>query len=787
MKMVIKIAKTELRNLFYSPVAWFLVVIFFIQGAVLFTGAVYDHAKWQEALIAETVHPNLIQWGGGLTRKLFFAEGPFFKNILQNLYLFVPLLTMGLISREINNGTIKLLYSSPVKLRQIVLGKYLAIMGYNLLLLTILGIFMVTGMITITHPDYGLLLSAGLGFYLLVCAYTAIGLFMSSLSAYEVVAAVSSFTVILVLGLIGNLWQKYDYVRDLTYFLSISGRTVKMLQGLITSKDVVYFTLIVAMFIIFTLIKLKAGRESRPWYVKLGRYGVVFALVLFIGYFSSLPRFILFWDTTAGQINTIHSNTQKIIKKLGDDPLEVTLYTNLFGSGLNQGLPEMRNDYLSKFWERYQRFKPDINYKYVYYYDMDYADSTYYKSYPGKTLDEIAKQRTVDQDLDISLFMPREQIRKIINLKAENYRAVMQLKYKGRTTFLRTFDDMNFWPNESNVSAAIEQLLQVKPPKIYYLTGNLERNIYKKGEREYSAHSIDKKIRVALVNQGFVADSLSLENHDIPADATALVLADPKTELGPATTSKLNQYINLGGNLYILGEPGKQQILNPLLQHLGIELMNGTLVEITRDETPDKVISYITPNGFDLAPSAELLGDKTNFLAWQKDSLNVARDTDTYMMPGVTGIAYSNNARAFQVKPLMVTREDRDWIKAGKLVTDSVSPVLKVEEGDSKIHHYCPMVSLTRQVGNRQQRIVVAGDADFMSNVRNGGESFSLAIFSWLDYNKFPVYAFDQPRLDNYLQLNSAQANALKITYVWVLPSLILILGFIILIRRKRN
>lgn len=142
--MIFKVAKTELRNLFYSPVAWFLTIAFMVQCAVFYCTPVTTGSKWQDVMMENS--PEFKNWGFSLTAGLFLGQGGIFDSVLHNLFLFVPLLTMGLISREINNGTIKLLYSSPIKTRDIVLGKYLAIMIYNLLLVMILGIFMISSM-----------------------------------------------------------------------------------------------------------------------------------------------------------------------------------------------------------------------------------------------------------------------------------------------------------------------------------------------------------------------------------------------------------------------------------------------------------------------------------------------------------------------------------------------------------------------------------------------------------------------------------------------------------------
>jgi ABC-2 type transport system permease protein len=832
MKMIFKIARTELRNLFYSPVAWFLSIAFMVQCAVFYSGAVEGTARWQDVLMRN--NPKFRDWGSSLTKAIFLNPDGIFVSALQNLFLYVPLLTMGLISREINNGTIKLLYSSPVKVREIVWGKYLAVMIYNLALVSIVGIFMVSAAFHIQSVAYGLLFSAALGFYLMTCAFTAIGIFMSSLTTYQIVSAIGSFIVLFILGRIGNLWQRIDFVRDLTYFLSLQDRTVKMLVGLITTKDVIYFILVVYMFLAFTYFRLKGGRESRPWYIKAGRYVMVFALVLLVGYVSSRQRLVGYWDTTAGKVNTIHERTQKIVKELGDDPLEVTLYTNLLGAGANMGFPEGRNNYLSALWEQYARFKPDIKYNYVYYYDYDGTsdDRALYKTFPGKNVKEIAGQMAGAYELNLSMFESPEEFGRKAELRPENHRVFMQVTYKGRTTFLRTFNDELFWPDEQQVGAAFKRLLQAQIPKVYYITGNLERSIYKRGEREFFVHSIFKENRIALINQGFDADTVSLDAHDIPADASILVLADPKTTLSATTQHKIQEYAEKGGNLLVLGEPGKQAMLNPLLQQWGVQLMNGTLVEPTKDEMPHMVKPYLTDAALDLA-------EEIMFLEYKKfHALHDYDDTLKWLMPGATALSYTPGG-VFTVKPLLMTVGDRTWIKAGPLVVDSAEIVYSPQEGDIKgtliggtgsaggaggltlsvsltgvqvqsqagrritdsansaenAHRphatdskgFPTALSLTRQINGREQRIVIMGDADCLSTLRSGGSIITRGIFSWLNYNKFPVYTPRADPKDSLLLIGPGTAKVLKIVYVWILPGLVLLMGTVLLIRRKRK
>lgn len=774
MKIIFKIAKNELRHVFYSPIAWFVMIVFLVQCAVYFTGPLYNVANWQE--IMQNNSPKF-KGDNALTFGIFILGGVF-RNVVNNLYLFIPVLTMGLISREVNNGSVKLLYSSPVSLWQIVLGKYLGIMLYNILLVSILVFFMVIGVVNIRHVDYGMLLSAALGFYLLICAYSAIGLFMSALSQYQIVSALSTFLLIFVLSRIGGLWQRYDLVRDLTYFLSLQDRVFKMLGGLIVTRDVIYFVLVAAMFVGFTGIKLKAGREAKPWYVKLGRYTTVVSVVLLIGYLSSRPVFTAYFDTTATQRNTIPKEMQQLISDMGDSTLEITLYTNLLGAGLERGLPEARNaDYMTTMWEPYLRFKPKMVFKYEYYYDLDPQG---FDSLTYKDLKQMATDKADAIDAGLSMFKSPEQMRKTIDLQPEGYRLVMQVKYRGRTEMLRTFDDPFFWPDLNNVAAAFKRLLEpAKIPKVFFVSGALERSIYKTGNREYALHTATKLSRGALVNTGYDVDTLNLENMDIPVGTSALVLADPKMELSNVVQSKLQDYVKNGENLFISGEPGKQYVLNPFLKQLGVQLMNGQLVAPTYDETPDKIVPYMTTSS----------GTLQKELFWIGESLTLKEDTLKILMPGATGLSYVKDS-LFAVKPLLATVPDRTWLKRGDVVIDSTLPPFNPAEGDLKANSFSTAVQLTRKIMDKEQRVIVCGDADFASNMRLGAyfnNYFLMPVYSWLTYNEFPVSMTRISPKDTLLRVGATNAYVQKIVYVWVLSAIVLLAGTILLIRRKNK
>src|SRR5690606_14153374 len=209
-------------------------------------------------------------------------------TIVQNyLYLYIPLLTMGIMSRELSSGAIKLLYSSPVSNDPLVVGKYLAVVVYALAITAVLGVYSVHSMIVIENVEYKLILTGLLGLFLMVCAYAAIGLFMSSITSYTVVAAMGTLAILALLNMAGSMWQEIEFVREITYWLSISGRAGTFIRGMITSEDVLYFLVVIAMFVSFCIIRLQNGRQKVSFFTAFSKYAGVVVLVVLVGWVSS--------------------------------------------------------------------------------------------------------------------------------------------------------------------------------------------------------------------------------------------------------------------------------------------------------------------------------------------------------------------------------------------------------------------------------------------------------------------------------------------------------------------
>ena len=276
--------------------------------------------------------------------------------------IYVPLLTMGLISQERQNGTMRLLMSSPVTVAQVVIGKYLAVAAYLLLFVLFLLILMVLVGIVLPGADEPLVMAGILGVYLLACAYAAIGLFVSSFTSHQLVAAVSTISLLVVLGFFDTIGQRIPVLRDVAYWLSIEGRVYFFRLGLIASKDVLYFVLIATLFLAFAYFKLSAGLSTARTSVRVTRYLGAFGIVALVGYVVSLPSFTGYLDTTHTRVNTLSAGSTEEIDKLElNRGVDMTVYVNVLSGDMVDFLPETRRPWYRRVFEQHERELGRIN------------------------------------------------------------------------------------------------------------------------------------------------------------------------------------------------------------------------------------------------------------------------------------------------------------------------------------------------------------------------------------------------------------------------------------------
>ena len=184
------------------------------------------------------------------------VAAPLFGTVALIMMMLVPAFTMRLIAEERRNQTLALLMTAPVSSAHIVLGKYLGLLLFLLLIIADCAL-MVLVLAAGTQLDTSLLLSNALGLLLLTASYTALGLYISSLTVQPVDAAVATLAALFGLWLM----EISTVDGDSTWrTLAPTGHFQSFNTGLLSSVDMVYFVLFSAFFLLLTIRRIHNNR-----------------------------------------------------------------------------------------------------------------------------------------------------------------------------------------------------------------------------------------------------------------------------------------------------------------------------------------------------------------------------------------------------------------------------------------------------------------------------------------------------------------------------------------------
>lgn len=247
--MIWSIAWREFRNLFLSPLAWTLLAVMQFILAWLFFGQIDVYFSLQPQLIT-------LEGAPGVTD---LVAAPLFSSASLLLLMICPLLTMRLISDERRQGTLSLLLAAPVSMTEIVLGKYLGIVIFLALLVIQLSL-MPLSLLMATDLDLGKLAAAMLGQLLLLAAFAAAGLYFSTLTRNPMVAAISTFGLLIMLWILDSAASAQPGEATVFSYLSIIQHNTPMLRGIVNSVDIAYYVLFIASFIILSIRQLDNQR-----------------------------------------------------------------------------------------------------------------------------------------------------------------------------------------------------------------------------------------------------------------------------------------------------------------------------------------------------------------------------------------------------------------------------------------------------------------------------------------------------------------------------------------------
>ena len=255
MRNIFIIASKEVRSLFVSPIAYVVLTGFLLIGGWFFFNLLF---RFTYLLTLYTSFQN----AEGL-QSLNLNESviaPLLQNLTIVLVIMIPIITMRAFAEERKNGTYELLLTSPLTVNEIVMGKFVGAVFFIFVMVLLTGIYPAI-LVLYGNPEIGVLASGYLGLFLLAVVFVAVGLFTSSLTENQIVAAVTCFVVLLLLYVLS--WPAETTgarFGELLKYLSVVEHFSDMTKGLIDTETLVYYLTLITLSLFLTHRAVEASR-----------------------------------------------------------------------------------------------------------------------------------------------------------------------------------------------------------------------------------------------------------------------------------------------------------------------------------------------------------------------------------------------------------------------------------------------------------------------------------------------------------------------------------------------
>jgi ABC-2 type transport system permease protein len=245
--MILNIARKEIKSLFASPMGWVILALLQFVFGTFFLIGIDQYFQTMSGMMRPEERVGVTEFVG---RSVF--------GIASFVMLFaVPLLSMRLISEERRQQTLSFLFSAPLSLTEIVLGKFLGLVAFLTIVIALLGAMMASLNLW-SDIDFGFIASNVLGLWLLVASFSALGVYVSSLTQQPVVAGIITFITLFALLLLDHFFAG-DPNSPMAY-LSLMRHFEPFARGLLDTRDFAYFVLFIITFLTLTVRRLDADR-----------------------------------------------------------------------------------------------------------------------------------------------------------------------------------------------------------------------------------------------------------------------------------------------------------------------------------------------------------------------------------------------------------------------------------------------------------------------------------------------------------------------------------------------
>ena len=338
----------------------------------------------------------------------------------------------------------------------------------------------------------------------------------------------------------------------------------------------------------------------------------------------------------------------------------------------------------------------------------------------------------------------------------------LDIRYKDRSERLKVL-------SETELSNVLLRLSRTRERIVAFLEGDGERQPLGKANADLGTFI------AALADRGLRAVPLPLANTGkVPENADLVVIANPRVALAPAVANELVDYVERGGNLLWLTEPDENAGLDALAKALSIRVLPGTVV--------------------DASGSAFGLGDPS-FVALAKYPPHAITKGFllTTLLPQPAALAQLADPH-WDLKPILRS-SDKSWNETGHIpkageTADTIRQDADAGEIPGPLDLGFALSRISPRPDRKEQRVVVIGDGDFLSNsfLGNGGNrELGQRVFDWLAGDDDQINVPDKSAPDRTLALSQAELGALSVVFLVGLPLVLAASGMLIWWRRRRR
>lgn len=372
----------------------------------------------------------------------------------------------------------------------------------------------------------------------------------------------------------------------------------------------------------------------------------------------------------------------------------------------------------------------------------------------GAIRDVIARYQRHKADITLEFVNPDLQPARVRELGIR-VNGELLISYRGRQEKLATL-------SEQDITNALQRLARSSERWLVFLEGHGERKPL--GEANHDLGAWGQRLQ----EKGFKTQSLNLVTHPaVPENAAVLVIAGPQTDLLAGEVALIQEYLAGGGNLLWLADPDGSHGLQPLADTLGIQFVPGVIVD----------------------PTTQVLGisDPRLAIASIYPPHPVTQNFEVItLFPQAVGLRHSLPAD-WQGQAILVS-DERSWSETAEL-----SGQIAFDAGVDTAGPLTLGVAMNRlreeAVGSGEQRVIVIGDGDFLSNayLGNGGNlALGMNIMNWLAHDDRFIDIPLKTTPDRTLAFSPMAQAMIGFGWLLLLPLTFMLIGVLIWRRRKR-